>query len=236
MVEVERAGTRGSLATSCAYFNFLLNRSLNNDIELYQESPKVLLLSLDEVQAVAVLNREELEIVRKTQSLNNHLLGLQQGGASPDLFGAINYGFQGEEYSFSADDDFVFASLVLQWNLFHGMTNRNKIRQTKIEGEKLNEILSETEMKIRMQVISNYYSNIAAFEAISAAKKRVLSAQKAFRLIELKYSEGQTTLLESIDARTNYTNAEANLIIANCDYFISLAQLEFATASIVIEY
>ncbi len=86
-----------------------------------------------------------------------------------------------------------------------------------------------------MQVISSYYSTLAAYEAIGAAKKRLSSSTKAFRLIARKYAEGQATLLEYIDARTNYTNAQSNLIIANNDYFISIAQLEYAAANVDIK-
>ena len=56
----------------------------------------------------------------------------------------------------------------------------------------------------------------------------VTSAQRAYELISRKYSEGQSSLLELIDARSSLTSAAANMIIARSDYFSSLADFEYA--------
>ena len=85
-----------------------------------------------------------------------------------------------------------------------------------------------------MQVVNNYHAVLAAYDEVTAADKQLRSAKSAFRLIDRKYREDQATLLEYIDARTNYTQAESNLIIATNAYFISLAELEHATAGVDI--
>jgi outer membrane protein TolC len=229
-VAVERARAMQQLSASRAYFNFLLNRPLDSDITLHQEEPKVFLFSLDEGQAQAVSSREELSMIKQYRSVNEHLLRLHKGAGLPDLFAAVDYGFQGGEYTFTGDDDFVLASVVFRWTLFQGLTNRNKIAQTRLEGEKLASVLQETEMKIRMEVMNNYYAVLASHEAVTAANKQLLSAKSAFRLIDRKYREDRASLLEYIDARTNYTNARSNLIISTNAYFIRLAEFEYATA------
>jgi outer membrane protein len=229
-VEAQKTRAVQMLTAGKAYFNFLLNRPLDSDINICHESPQPLLISLEAGQEQAMNNREELSMMRQYQFLNDHQLALHKGSALPGLFAAVDYGFQGEEYTFTADDDFLLASLVLRWDIFNGMTNRNRIARTRIEGEKLSVIQNETEMKIRMQVVNHYYGVLAALDAINAAEKQLLSSRSAFRLIDRKYREDRATLLEYIDARTSYTTAETNLIIATNDYFISMAELEYATA------
>lgn len=231
-VEVELARAMQMTSSTRAYFNFLLNRPLDSEITLHQEEQEAIMLSLEEGKDRAVNSREELATVRQYRSVNEHLLRLHKGGGIPDLFAAVDYGFQGDEFTFTGDDDFVLASLVFRWNLFQGLTNRNKIAQTRLEGEKLASVLEETEMKIRMQVVNNHYAVLAANNAVAAANKQLLSAKSAFRLIDRKYREDRATLLEYIDARTNYTNAQSNLIISTNAYFISLAALEHATAGV----
>lgn len=234
-VRVEQARARSQEQSARAYFNFLINRPLDSEIERYTEEPADLLISLDAAQDEAVNNREEVSAVQRYQALNAHKRRLQQGNVTPDLFGVIDYGFQGEEYSFTGEDDFVLASLVLKWQLFQGMSNRNKIRQTFIEGEKLVQVLDETEQKIRMQVIDQYYKALAAYEAIEAAGKQVDAAEKAYVIIDRKYRENQATLLAFIDARTSLTSAKSNLIITVNEYFTRQAELEFAMAGINLE-
>lgn len=234
-VRVEQARARSQVQSARSYFNFLINRPLDSEIERYSEEPADFLISLEAAQEEALSNREEMTAVKRYQALNAHKRKMQQGHSTPDLFGMVDYGFQGEEYSFTGSDDFVLASLVLRWQLFQGMTNRNKVRQTIIEGEKLVQVLDETGQKIRMQVIDQYYKALAAYEAIGAARKQVSAAEKAFTIIDRKYRENQSTLLEFIDARTSLTSAKSNLIITINEYFIRQASLEFAMAGINIE-
>ncbi len=230
-VEVEKANARKLLNTSCSYFNFLLNRSLDASIDLMEEDPHPFVTTLEEAEELAVQHREELTMIRNYLQLNAQHLNIQKGSNIPSLFGVVDYGFQGEEYSFTQDDDFLLASLVLQWNIFHGMTEKNSRAQTRIEGEKLIESLTEAEKQIRMQVINSYYEVLSAYTAIASAEKQYQSAKKAFTMIERKYGEGQASLLEFIDARTTYTTSYSGYFIARAAYFISLAEFELATAS-----
>jgi outer membrane protein TolC len=120
------------------------------------------------------------------------------------------------------------ASLVMKWNLFQGATNYQKIQQSRIEGEKLDQLYTETQQQIRLEVINHYYALKAAFESVQSARKQTRSAVRAYELINRKYSEGQSSLLELIDARTSLTSAAANSIIAQSEYFSRQADFEFA--------
>jgi outer membrane protein TolC len=216
------------LYSSIAYFNFLLNRSLDASIELASEDPLPLTVSLDDASLMALQNRDELRQIEQYQQLNHNVTKLYRGSNYPGLFGVVDYGFQGEEYSFTQDDDFFLASLVMKWNLFQGNSNHQKVQQSKIEGEKLGELYSETEQQIKLEVINHYYALQAAFEVVQSAGKQTYSAMRAYELIDRKYSEGQSSLLELIDARTSLTGAAANLIISQSEYFIRLADFEYA--------
>jgi len=227
-VEVQRAQANNFKEASKSYFNFLLNRPLEADIELMALTPVPVGVSLDEASSAAIQNRDELLQIEQYQQLNVHVTDLHKGKNIPGLFGVVDYGFQGEQYSFTGEDDFVMASLVMKWNLFQGSTNRHKVQQSRIDGEKLNELYSETQQQIRLEVINYYYALQAAFESVQSARKQTLSAQRAYDLINRKYTEGQSSLLELIDARSSLTSAVANSIIAGSDFFSSLADFEFA--------
>jgi outer membrane protein TolC len=102
------------------------------------------------------------------------------------------------------------------------------VQQSRIEGEKLNELYSQTQQQIRMEVINHYYGLQTAFESVQSARKQSRSATRAYELIHRKYREGQSSLLELIDARTSLTGAVANTIIAQGEYFSRLADFEYA--------
>ena len=231
-VEVQRAQAYNMLEASRAYFNFLLNRSLDAPIKLMEEIPVPLDISLEEASMLAMQKRVELAQIEQYRLLNQRVEALHRSKNIPGLFGVVDYGFQGEEYSFTGEDDFVLASLVMRWNIFQGATNHQKVRQVRIEGEKLDEIFSETQQQIRLEVINHYYALQAAFESVESARKQTQSARRAYELINRKYSEGQSSLLELIDARTSLTSAAANAIIARGEYFSRQADFEYAVGTI----
>lgn len=231
-VEAQRAKANNLVQSSRAYFNFLLNRPLDSAIKLITESPLPLSLSLGEASLLAMQNRDELQKIMKYQQLNKHVTGLHRGSGIPELFGVVDYGFQGEEYSFTGEDDFVLASLVMRWNIFKGLTNYQKVQQSKIEGEKLKELYAQTQQQIGLEVINCYYALQAAYESVQSAEKQIRSASRAYELINRKYIEGQTTLLELIDARTSLTGAVANSINVESDYFSSLADFKYAIGTV----
>jgi outer membrane protein len=229
-VEVQQAQARNMLEASRAYFNFLLNRDLEAPVELFDETPSAIPVSLDQASSAAVQNRDELRQIEEYQELNRRVTKLHRGNNIPGLFGLVDYGFQGEEYRFTGEDDFLMASLVMRWTLFQGNVNHQKVQQSRIEGEKLSQLHEETVQQIKLEVINHYYAVQAAYESVQSAGKQVASALRAYELINRKYSEGQSPLLELMDARTTLTSAAANLIIARSEYFSSLADLECAMA------
>ncbi len=84
-------------------------------------------------------------------------------------------------------------------------------------------------------MINYYYALQAAFESVQSAEKQTRSAVRAYELINKKYREGQSSLLELLDARSSLTGAAANSIIAQSDYFSSLADFEYAMGATAIE-
>lgn len=227
-VEVQRAQANNLVEASRAYFNFLLNRSLTEPVELFPESPVPPIVPLEDATRLALQNRNELQQIEGYKQLNQHVTSLQKGKNIPGVFGVVDYGFQGEQYSFTSEDDFMLASLVMKWNLFQGNVNRQKVNQSRIESEKLEELYIQTEQQISLEVINNFYGLQAAYESVESADKQTSSAIRAYELINRKYIEGQSSLLELIDARTNVTSAAANSIVATSEYYSRLADFEYA--------
>ena len=231
-VEQQKAEAEKLHNTSKAYFNFLLNRGLVEPILVMEESNLRQEEWANESEAVnkALSNREELDQVKLYQDIAEKSLMLNRYNMAPTLSGAVDYGIQGERYEFGPDADFVMASLVLEWKLFRGFENRAKIQKAAIEKYILEEKYNELEKQINLYVIDAFYELAAAIEAVVSARTQRESAVKAFDLINKKYNQGQSNLLEFIDARTSATNALLNLILAQYDFEISQAAYERALA------
>jgi len=153
----------------------------------------------------------------------------------PDLVFAFDYGYQGEEYKFNNKNDYWMASAVLQWNLFNGFQDKEKIQQSSLEKRRYEVMKSEIQKKILLQVNEALQNMLVAEKSLTASKDRLTSAENSFMIIAKKYKEGMTPYIEYIDSRTTMTQAEINRIVTIYDYHIKKAELEKVVAGFPIQ-
>ncbi|MDO9340016.1 MAG: TolC family protein [Bacteroidales bacterium] len=227
--ELQNAGKNKKIA--CAYFNFLLNRSLIDSIIIQQPGTYPALSDFTAgYSQSAIDNREELKKLSNYSNISDMQVKMNKSGKLPDMFIAVDYGFQGAEYLFNKNQDYVQASAILSWNLFSGFQNRSKIRQSLLNKEIIDRKLEEAKKQIELQVINTMNELLTAEKGIIAAEVRIKNAREGFRLVNRKYEEGQASLIEFIDARTTLTQAEENLIISKFAYLSCFAEFEKVTA------
>jgi outer membrane protein TolC len=213
--------------TAKAYFNFLLNKPLDDTVISVQplELPR-LSGNPGNYTQLALDNREELKNLERYGSISTLQVKMNQAAGLPDLMVVADYGFQGEKYQFNKDQDYLQASVVLSWNLFQGFQNRAKIREALVQKEIIDQKLEEAKSRIALQVTGTLNELKASETGLAAAESQVRSAREGFRLVNRKYTEGQASLIEFMDARNSLTQAEENLIISRYTYLSDFAEFE----------
>jgi outer membrane protein TolC len=235
-LDQQAAEARKNHQVASAYFNFLLNRPFETEISTDAEFDSIPgILTLGNLTQRALENREELEMLRSYSRVADNYLSMNRMDRIPSLYAAVDYGFQGQQYEFNNRQDYLFASVVLHWDIFHGFEKKSRIGEARVEQEIRAAQLQETEQQIRLQAIAAHYDLLASAESIRAAGEELLSTRNAFRVIDRKFREGQASLIEYIDARTSMTGAEEKLIISKYDYHIKYAELERTACLYVFE-
>jgi len=213
--------------TAVAYFNFLLNRPLESAVyTCFPDSLPSINLITEQYTYSALSSREELEKLRKYQNIAELQVKMNQANKLPDVYLVFDYGFQGEEYRFNKEQDFLQASAVLTWTLFEGYRNRSRIREAMFDKAVAESKLDEARKKIELEVLTTLNELLTAEKGVITAEKRLKSAREGFRLVKKKYEEGQASLLEFLDASSNLTQAEENIVISRFDYLSCFADLE----------
>ncbi|MFQ3608132.1 MAG: TolC family protein [Chloroherpetonaceae bacterium] len=212
------------------FFNFLLDRPLASPIALVSDTAFAS-LSLDALQRSAT-KREELKQIQSGIAATEKVVSLSTADFFPTLSLGVDYGFQGNRYDFSSDQDFATVSLVAQWNIFNGFQDKAKREQAKIETNRLNTRYKELESQIALQVRTTYDDATVAQQNIAVAEARLRAAEASFNLVSKKYAQGQVSQVEFLDSRTAFTNASINAVITRYDAYIKQAELERAAATL----
>ena len=224
----QQAESEKNKIMATAYFNFLLNRPLDASVERMGQIKvqKTVFMTFEEAAATAQKNREEIKQLEKAVSLMGHKMNLSRTAFLPGVTAVLDYGFEGEKYSFTRKDDYWMASIVAQWNLFNGFQDKYKVDQAKLDKKMMQNQLEEANHQIALQVQNARQTLIVSQKSIEAAEKRLQSARKSFRIIDRKFKEGMASQIEYIDARNSMTQAEVNHIVTVYDWYHHQAEWE----------
>jgi len=171
-----------------AYFNFLLNRPLGSPIYNPLEPPEsVIITDLEGAGDMAIEKREELDLLDHYLLASEYSLKIKRSQNHPMLLAALDYGYQGTKYRFTANDDFMIASFVLRWDIFSGFQNMARIKQAAIETELVKQQIEEAEQQIRLEVTNAFYDLKAAAKTVRTAENECIYAQKAINRIITRY-------------------------------------------------
>ncbi len=209
-----------------AFFNFLLNRDYESAIEMMELPAAFPLPTLESAQQEAWQQRDELTQFNHYLAMSDNQIDLYKGNNLPTLNLVGDYGFQGTDYSFGSEDDFLMGSVVLSWSIFNRST-KAKVQQARIDKMQIQAQKSEVHQQIGLQVIDTWYQAKTALQQIELSDKEIKSANGAYQLVEKKYRQGQANLIELTDARTQLTNAQRRKIIAEFEIQVKLAELEW---------
>lgn len=211
-----------------AYFNFLLNRPLQENIKV-SESDYInqnLAISPEKAEQMALQNRQEIVQMRHAISAAQGNYNLVKSRFYPGLSLVVDYGFQGEKYSFTEKDDYWMASLVLSWNLFNGFQDQAKKEQARLAKQQLQARHYELQNQIRMQVKDALLTLKVSRDVLQSAAEQEKYASESFKIITKKYEQGMANHLEFLDARVSMTNAQINKIMKQYDFMIGMAEFE----------
>jgi outer membrane protein TolC len=228
-LEQQLANTQKNIELAKAYFNFLLNRPLDETVEIDTLSR---MPDTDNAVAPVVQNafskRLELAMARTGIDLASQQIKLSRGRYLPNAYVAAEAGYQGFQYKFNDTQDYWLVRIGLSWKLFNGMKTRAQVQQAKIEHRNASLGYQHLKRQIELEIQNAYYRLIAAKAALTAAEKGVVAASDAFRIIKRKYEAGQVLLIEFLEAQTSATGAKLQREIAR--YNVLIEQTNYRNA------
>lgn len=244
-VEASLIEAQNNRQNATAYFNFLLNRSIdapiltdsslmtgngdggNNETGAGGAGNSVGGAGIAGVPA----GREELARLKSYQHILQSNLKWDRNYLIPKLNAFYDVGYQGYGFHFNGTQFYQLAGIQLNWTLFKANDNKYKIRQARIDIDAIDEQYQQLTQQLTLEqqtALNNYHS---ALEALHALADETGSAREAYRLAERRFNEGQALQVELIDARTQMTSAEIRYSLGRLAVLNRAADLERATAA-----
>ena len=227
---------------AAAYFNFLLNRSLDYPIGIDSSlitGPGNGPASADGAAAVngpaaadgAISGREELARLKSYQQILRSNLKWDRNYLIPRLNAFYDIGYQGFGLHLNSTQFYQLGGIQLNWTLFKANDNKYKIRQAQIDIDAIDEQYRQLTQQLTLEQQTSLNNYRSALQALNALADESGSAREAYRLAERRFNEGQALQVELIDARTQMTSAEIRYSLGRLAVLNRAADLERATAA-----
>lgn len=226
-VEAQLLKAENDKKTALAYFNFLINQPLQNQIIIDSMLLNDISINDQGKLLIEAQKREELEQLNSALKASNIVINMKKSYLIPTVSNITDFGYQGY---LKDEKQYAMNVISLQWNIFNGFQNRRKTALAKIDYLNLQKKLSEVEQQIDLQKQLAENNLASSAKAEKANFNSWVSSKEYYKVVSNQYAEGQKSLLDILDARSQLTRSQINFNISYFETLIKQAELERAIA------
>ena len=196
------------------FLKLLLGMSMNQQLTL-KEPSNFEDLSLSTLQKEEQ-RRIEMQILNKEKELRLLDQKSISAGYFPKLSAFAQQTWQGQrnEFNFLTEDDPWFQQTLvgvqLEVPIFDGLRKHHQTQQKKIEIEKLDYEIAQTERSLEMQSENAREQLKNTLASVKAQRENKQLAQEVYDETQLRYKEQVSNLTELLDAESAYREAQSN--------------------------
>jgi outer membrane protein TolC len=229
-IEANLETAKNTSKNAKSYFNFLLNKKLDSEIEIDELMglPTDLIVQNTE-------NREELKQLGQAREINENVYQLTRSNWFPKLSGFADLGIQDFDFRIDNTSRYYFAGLSLEWNIFSGNKNRYKLKQVDEDTKRISSQIDNVKQQLLLQYEVSQNNLKSALEQYESDNKQKETAKKYNGDMTKLYKEGLAIYIELLDAQNQVVNTQLNANISLYNSWIAFAELERANASFNIK-
>jgi outer membrane protein TolC len=193
------------------------------------------LASRDEVEQAAGKNNPELRSALAAVAVSNADVLSARAAYLPDLGLNVTYGVDAPQFAVNGPDRVrnlgYSASVTVDIPVWDWLSTEHKVKQSEIRREAARVALSATQRQLIARLDEAYAEADAARGQLSSLDACVATAAESLRLTKLRYTGGEATVLEVVDAQTSLLTTENERADGFVRYRLALADLQTLTGS-----
>jgi outer membrane protein TolC len=188
------------------------------------------------VETQAAANNPELKSALATLRSKDLDITAARAAYLPDLVLNYSYGIDAAQFAANGPDGVrnlgYSASATLDIPVWDWLATQHKIKQAHIFRDAAKVALTSTQRTLIAQLEEFYGEASLAHDQLASLELSVQTARESLRLTRMRYSAGEATVLEVVDAQNSFTSAELAYQDGNIRYQVALANLQILTGTI----
>ncbi|NYF80476.1 TolC family protein [Granulicella arctica] len=208
-------------------------------------TPYTLTVSYSDPAPLATKTQIEAEATHKNPELESAIASLRASSLAitsaraaylPDLGLNFTYGVDAEQLATRGPEGVhnlgYSASATLDIPLWNWLSTQHRVRQAQILRDATKVALSATQRRLVAQLDESYAEASAAHDQLQSLDLSVSTATESLHLTRLRYTSGEATVLEIVDAQNSLTTAELAREDGVLRYQTALANLQILTGTL----
>jgi len=198
-----------------------LSRQVGSEIKFldlnfaeFQELPAV--IDKDAYMSKMLVERSEIKVLESVIAATVAEVEAEKSDYYPQVDVVGSYSRYDDDFingGGSEDDDELRAQLVMTMNLFQGFTTEATVARAKLETRSVQYELDELKNDLVTDLNNLHISFEVSYENVEVAKRSIEQAEENLRITQLKYDEGLQRQLDLLDAVTDLSRAQFNLVV-----------------------
>lgn len=182
---------------------------------------------LDALTAEALENRPDLTAAAARAEAADGMIKVARSGWYPEI--GVGGAYEANAEDFIGADGTNWTILgVARWNALEGFAASARVRRAEAQRRQATEYQEHLRQMAGLEVRQAYYDLVAAREALAQSRKAVELASSSLTIVEDRYKEGLTTLVELLAGQTALNQARTREVSARRDLVLADARLKLA--------
>jgi len=201
--------------------------------QLADEPAPAMLPDRQSVEAAARANNPEIRSALASLQMSQAQTLTSWAGLLPDLALNYTYGIDATEFASRGPDGTrnlgYSASATVDFPVWDWFTSERKIKEAHIRSEASKVALTAAQRRLLADLTELYNEADTANKQLASLDQSVVDARESLRLTNLRYVNGEGSVLEVVDAQSTLVSAENAQADGMVRYRLALAQLETLT-------
>lgn len=193
------------------------------------------LASREDVQQAAAKNNPELRSALAALQVSNADVLAARAGYLPDLGLNFNYGIDAPQFAVNGPDKVknlgYSAMVTVDVPVWDWLSTERKVKQSEIRRDAVKVALTATQKALVARLDEAYDEAAASRDQLASLDQSVATAGESLRLTKMRYTGGEATVLEVVDAQAAYVLAENAREDGRVRFEMALAGLQQLTGT-----
>jgi len=168
--------------------------------------------SREDVEQAAARNNPELKSALAALGVSNADVQAARAAYLPDLGLNVTYGVDAPQLAVNGPDGVrnlgYSASLTVNIPVWDWLATEHKVKQSEIRRDAAQVALSATQRQLIARLDEAYSEAETARDQLASLDASAATAEESLKLTKLRYSGGEATVLEVVDAQSAFVSAE----------------------------